>query len=60
MRCETCEGVGEVLIDRDCNIVQRVGDAVMMIPCPDCGGCGISYCCDGERATDPEKPATTE
>jgi len=60
MRCETCEGVGEVLIDRDCNIVQRVADAVMMIPCPNCGGSGWDYCCDGERAADPEKHPAPE
>lgn len=21
-----------------------------LIPCPDCGGCGIEHCCEGDRA----------
>ena len=46
MRCETCGGLGEVLIDRNSNIVWRVAQAVLLVPCPDCIG-GVASCCDG-------------
>lgn len=47
MICENCYGIGEVLIDGACNIVSRLRDAVLMIPCPSCGGTGIQSCCEG-------------
>lgn len=47
MKCETCHGIGEVLIDRAGRVVLRLRDAMMMIPCPDCGGSRIAHCCDG-------------
>lgn len=51
MRCEDCHGLGEVLIGRspdgEWRIVYRLTDAVTLIPCPGCGGSGISSCCDG-------------
>lgn len=49
MVCETCKGFGDVLIDSTGNIVLRLIDAMLMIPCPDCGGCGRTHCCEGER-----------
>lgn len=45
MNCPTCFGVGEVLVDKDLSPVSRWHNAV--IPCPECGGCGIVHCCDG-------------
>jgi hypothetical protein len=39
MRCETCQGCGGVWGSE-----KLVG---LVIPCPDCGGCGIGHCCDG-------------
>ncbi len=38
MICQDCHGLGEVLIDREGKPVERLRDAVMMIPCPGCGG----------------------
>ena len=49
MRCEACFGIGEVLIDEHGVIVTRLRDAVMMVPCGVCGGCGLAHCCEGER-----------
>ena len=48
MICETCHGIGEVLIDRESNVVSRLRDTLMMMPCPDCIG-GHAHCCDGLR-----------
>jgi hypothetical protein len=47
MRCETCKGLGEVLIGARGNIVGRLGEAVRKITCPE--GCigGVASCCDG-------------
>ena len=50
MRCETCFGIGETLIDREGQPVNRLRDAAMMIPCPDCGGSGLAHCCEGDSA----------
>ena len=81
MRCETCDGVGEVATDykgrvfgagtdefRESTEVKRVIaeyqqtttwgtvqrqlferalNAMPLVPCPTCGGCGIASCCDG-------------
>lgn len=49
MICNTCHGIGEVLIDGAGRIVAQLRDAVMMVPCPE--GCigGISHCCQGEN-----------
>jgi hypothetical protein len=46
-RRETCRGAGEVPIDRNLNIVWRLEEAVLLIPCP--AGCisGVASCCDG-------------
>jgi hypothetical protein len=48
MRCETCQGEGSVSIGRDGKIGPWwLPDAEKVVPCPDCGGCGIAHCCDG-------------
>jgi hypothetical protein len=62
MICETCkEKPGFVRITRALLVPSWfVGGGVAAAcyePCPDCGGCGISHCCDGlqeqpERTTD--------
>lgn len=49
MRCEECAGQGKVMIDSAGNIVRRLADAVLIMPCPGCGGCGQAHCCEGER-----------
>ena len=49
MICETCIGIGEILIDGYGMPVSRLRDAIMMVPCPDCDGSGITHCCDGLR-----------
>jgi len=46
MICQDCQGTGRVMRDREGKPVERLRDAVMMIPCPSCGGCGIASCCD--------------
>ncbi len=48
-KCRTCYGLCEVLIDAQGNIVDRLDDAILLVPCPDCH-CGVEYCCDGLRA----------
>jgi hypothetical protein len=58
MRCETCKGKGEVFVDGWGHVVSRKF-AVLIVPCPDCAGCGIMSCCDGmvevdESAAHPE------
>ncbi len=47
MRCETCHGIGDLLVDIAMQPVTRLRDAAMMIPCPACCGTGIASCCDG-------------
>jgi hypothetical protein len=47
MICEICFGLGEVLIDKAGKVVSRLADAALLVPCPDCGGSGFGYCCDG-------------
>lgn len=51
MTCPDCHGLGEVLIGRgpdgQWRIVHRIADALTLVPCPGCGGCGIASCCDG-------------
>ena len=44
LRCEKCGGNGKV--------GQRLKDSIEynIIPCPECSGSGIGYCCEGERA----------
>lgn len=46
MRCETCQGMGTSY--KLAHIV-RIGNEISPGPCPDCGGSGISHCCDGIR-----------
>jgi DnaJ-class molecular chaperone len=50
MNCSTCFGIGEVLVDERGEVVSRLRDAAMMVPCPDCGGSGKIHCCEGDRA----------
>jgi hypothetical protein len=38
MRCNFCDGSG-----------MRPQGAVLL-PCPECGGCGVAHCCDGIQA----------
>lgn len=45
MRCDTCHGVGKVWSGPF--LTPHGERAGMMIPCPDCGGCGVAHCCDG-------------
>lgn len=47
MKCEPCQGIGELLIDGEGNPVSRLRDAITMIPCPYCGGSGTVHCKEG-------------
>ena len=56
MRCETCHGKGWVFVDHQPVVGVMPGDPdrpphyySLKQPCPDCGGCGITHCCEGER-----------
>lgn len=55
MICESCHGVGllevpaecwDGCIDADCPYVH----VPHTVPCRACGGSGVGYCCDGDRA----------
>lgn len=50
MRCETCQGTGRV--PRHPPELRAYGGAWLTEekPCPECGGCGVSHCCDGLTA----------
>jgi hypothetical protein len=57
MICPTCHGAGEILINARREIVHRIEDAVMSLPCT--AGCigGVFHCCDGDQAcNDAEQP----
>lgn len=51
MRCERCQGIGKLTYDQltpqEKGYMDQFGS---VFPCPDCGGCGISHCCDGLTA----------
>jgi hypothetical protein len=61
MRCEACKGTGRKVIygpsishtffDETLGeeITIASADFAASLPCPDCGGCGIAHCCEGER-----------
>jgi DnaJ-class molecular chaperone len=57
MRCERCQGLGNLPI----NFTFGDYHATTLMPCPDCGGCGVAHCCDGLTAAnetpEPEPPA---
>ena len=57
MRCERCDGMGFDLV------LLHNGRVVSYVPCPECGGTGITSCCEGatpcdevvkEQANDPD------
>ena len=57
MRCETCHGKGVCLRDGLPAVAVMPGDPARVVsvwePCPECGGTGITHCCEGLR----EQPA---
>ncbi len=46
MLCETCRFTGRPGFVRRPR-TSGEGERDEMVPCPDCGGQGISHCCDG-------------
>jgi len=42
MRCEVCHGLGKLK-----RSLQAEPESEIELPCSDCGGSGISHCCDG-------------
>jgi hypothetical protein len=44
MRCERCNGTGIASSPHD-----PTAGIWSNYPCPDCGGCGFSHCCEGGR-----------
>jgi len=57
MICETCRYSGRPGFVRAEPTVQS---ELPMVPCPDCGGQGISHCCDGICAQPSEPLARDE
>lgn len=51
MTCETCGGTGCVLPMTATHLI------LSYYPCPDCGGCGITHCCEGDQAPPSVEPA---
>lgn len=49
MICETCHGTGWMLV-RVLNT--QIPVDVLEFPCDDCGGCGRTHCCEGDRVTE--------
>ena len=47
MRCETCQGTGQVLQMMHGDFARGVDDIEQRLPCPACGGTGIQSCCEG-------------
>ena len=49
MRCETCQGRGQVTerVDATCEPTPQFHQDQASLPCPECGGSGITHCCDG-------------
>jgi hypothetical protein len=50
MICETCHGTGR---DQEIRLVMRElvperAEYTNYFPCGECGGTGLSYCCEGE------------
>jgi hypothetical protein len=63
MQCETCKGSGQrvnpalrVTINQRAPLagvrIHNPSGLPIMVPCPDCGGCGIMSCCDGAAGTE--------
>jgi hypothetical protein len=60
MRCETCRGTGDRLNPAlDVRVHPRNGVSIknphglpILVPCAECGGCGILSCCDGAGGTE--------
>ena len=48
MICERCHGTGK-RVHRSVGLRCRV-KTVSLEPCPDCGGCGFTHCCEGDQA----------
>lgn len=56
MRCETCQGTGSIRHDWS---EWLWGTQGALLPCPDCGGCAVSHCCEGLTAcNDPVEKET--
>lgn len=56
MRCETCHGSGKRLSWAYAHKYSTIGYPVTL-PCGDCGGHGVTYCCSGEDRACPDTPA---
>jgi DnaJ-class molecular chaperone len=46
MRCSKCQGKGFVKVEVRAEFTATLADVWQ--PCPDCNGCGLTYCCEGE------------
>ena len=51
MLCPTCHGNTTVLIRDESN--RLIGVRY----CPDCGGCGVVHCCEGDQCQPVDEPA---
>lgn len=44
MRCKECSGTGRVTVVTTTHLL------LSWQQCPDCGGCGITHCCEGDQS----------
>lgn len=49
MRCETCQGTGKTMSRAPFGDPAKDLYTCTMIACPECGGSGVTHCCDGMR-----------
>ena len=61
MKCDQCDGFGMLADTADRPPwpvweARRAGEPAVPVPCPRCGGTGVSHCCEGDRCHpgDPE------
>ena len=59
MRCPTCHGTGNVV--RQSPVCPDLGLwSNYEVPCQDCGGSGITHCCEGMREQAEDETAGSE
>lgn len=65
MICERCHGDGKIV--RLTRFTETLEDGITITgtdceisPCPDCGGTGITHCCEGERPDCAAAPSESE
>lgn len=52
MICPRCEGDGMILVSGELRPYPWPSMRPWAEPCPDCGGSGVAYCCEGANSDD--------